>query len=236
MSETSTTVDPDSGETIPDGLVSPFPNPGEVALDHAAQASSRIISQYKGSTKLSAVIALHAGLFQRIDNFLVSIPPLDDPAIAGGVNLVITAELVGQPSVLLDGTDLTLNETLFRACIALRIIRNHAVGSGSEMDSALATILGGPPFNSSPLPFRYLSFGGLATGIEVGTGAPPDSKIIALLDPDNGLIPLDMAVGFGRAWYDPTDYFAFNGDTGSGAKGFGLTSDPTKGGKFAMRF
>lgn len=236
MSQTGTTVDPDSGENVPDGLVSPFPNPGEVALDHTAQAAARVISQYKGSPKLNAVIALHAGLFQRIENFLVSIPPLDDPAIAGGVNLVVTAELVGQPSVLLDGTDLTLDETLFRACITLKIIRNSVVGSGSDMDTALAVILGGPPFNTSPLPFRYLNFGGMSTGIELGTGAPPDSKIIALLDPDNGLIPLDMAVGFGRAWYDPTNYFAFNGDTGAGAKGFGLTSDPTKGGKFAMKF
>lgn len=236
MSDTSLAVDPDSGELVPDGLVSPFPNPGETALDLAAQAAGRVISQYKGSAKLNAVIALHASLFQRIENFLVSIPPLDDQTIAGGVNLVVTADLVGQPSVLLDGTDLTLNETLFRACIALRILRNNAIGSNAEMDIALATILGGPPFNSSPLPFRYLNFGGMAIGIELGSGSAPDSQIIALLDPDNGLIPLDMGVAFGREWYDPTDYFAFAGDTGAGAKGFGLRSDSTVGGKFAMAF
>jgi hypothetical protein len=83
-------------------------------------------------------------------------------------------------------------------------------------------------------PFRYMDFGGMAVGIELGTGAPPSDDIIALLD--FGPTPRAMAVGVGREWYDPADYFAFEDDPGVGAKGFGLASDPSVGGRLAMLF
>jgi hypothetical protein len=220
----SIVVDPDSGETVPEGATSPFPNPGDTAQDYDAQAQGEVLLQYRESTKLKATIsALMAG-WQAIEDCITQIAKLRDPAVATGNNLVITGELVGQSKILKNGT--VESDAFFRLLIAARITRNNAIGTAPEFIAAVTAIV----FPSTP--FRYMNFGGLATGIEVG--AEPTSDQIALLDA--GPLPLDMAVDLSRVKYDPTEWFGFAEDTRTGSKGFGLESDASKGGKLAMLF
>jgi hypothetical protein len=218
-------VDPDSGELIPDDLTAPFPDPGETALDHVAQAAQRVAIQYARSTHLQAIIAAHAGNAQLIEDCLVSIPPLDDPALATGVNLDVTGDLVGLGRVLSDGT--VPNDATYRIYIAMQILRNSSIGSSPQFVAALTAVFG-------VTPVRYYDLGHMSVGIEVGTGVRPSSDIIALLD--DGPMPRAMGVGVSRVWYDATDYFAFEEDVGAGAKGFGEVGDATKGGHFAELF
>jgi hypothetical protein len=229
-------IDADSGAVVPDNATQPFPNAGEIALDHAAQAAGRVLWQYQNSPKLQGLIAGLAALAQRIENCLVSIAALDDPAVATGNAsdpvgqpgpLDVTGELVGQSRVLSDGT--VVDDATFRAYIALRILRNSSIASSPEYVAALTAIFGATSF-------RYMDFGGMAVGIELGTGAAPSNDIIALIDRDTGLAPVAMGVGVGREWYDPAEWFAFNEDAGTGAKGFGEIGDPTQGGDFAELF
>ena len=223
------TVDPDSGEVVPDDATQPFPNPGEVSLDHVAQAASRSEAQYQKDTTLLATIAGLAGLAQRIENCLNSIPGLlaiasDNPTSTTNANLDAVGELVGQSRVLSDGTIRTNAELV--TAIGLRILRNTSIASSPQFVAALTAVFGSTPF-------RYYDLGGMAVGIELGTGAAPSNDIIAELD---DLAPRAMGVGVGREWYTPSRYFGFAEDTGAGVRGFGVEGDLTKGGPFAMLF
>ncbi len=230
-------IDADSGEVVPDNATQPFPDPGETALDHAGQAAGRILRQYQNSPNLQGLIAGLAALAQRIENCLVSIGALDDPAVATGNAsdptgqpgpLDVTGELVGQSRVLSDGT--VVNDATFRAYIALRILRNTSIASGPEYVAALTTILGSTPW-------RYYDLGGMVIGTDVGTGTtPPSNDTIALLDRDTGLVAVADGVGDIREWYDPAEWFAFAEDTGSGADGFTEIGTPSYGGAFAELF
>jgi len=222
-------VDPDSGEVVPDGATQPFPNPGEVSLDHATQAADRVEAQYQKDVPLLATIAGHAGLAQRIENCLNSIPGLlaiasDNPSSTTNVNLDAVGALVGQSRVLSDGTTLTNAELV--TIIGLRILRNTSIASSPQFIAALTAILGSTPF-------RFYDLGGMYVGLEVGTGSTPSADIVAELD---DLAPRAMGVQVGREWYDPTEYFAFDEDVTSQAKGFGELGDPTQGGDFADLF
>ncbi len=223
-------IDPDSGATIPENGTAPFPNPGETAQDYDAQAQAEVLHQYKESTKLRANIsALMAG-WQAIEDCAVNIPKQRDPAIAAGVNLDVLGDLVGQSRVLTSGT--VLSDASYRVLIGVRILRNASIGSSPGFLDFLVFVFGATPF-------RYIDFGGMAVGIELGTGAPPSADTLALLDDGPGSTspyPRAMAVGVGREWYDPAEYFAFFGDPGAGAKGFGEIGDPTQGGNFADLF
>lgn len=225
------TLDPDSGEVVPDGLTSPFPDSGETALDHGAQATGRLAVQYQHSPRMLALIAAHAADAQRIENCLVSIPPLDDPTLAPystpDSNLDVTGKLVGIDRVLSDGT--VPNDTTFRVYIAMQIARNVSIGSDPQFIAALEKI-----FGSTPGTFRYYSLGRMTIFIEVASGTKPSSDDIALLD--NGPVPRAMGVGVNRTWYDGTDYFGFLSDTRTGRRGFGLKSNHAIGGKFGMKF
>jgi hypothetical protein len=218
-------IDPDSGATIPEDATAPFPNPGETAMDIDAQAQSRVLTQYRESPNLKGTISDHAELFQDLEDCSVNISKQRDPAIAEGVNLDVIGVLVGQSRVLTTGVELA--DADYRDFIALRIARNHSIGSGPEFVAALEAVL-------DPTPFRFVDLGGMAVLIELATGAPPTDDQIALLD--YGPTPRAMAVGVSRAWYDPDDYFGFEEDPRPGRKGFGLTSDPSLGGKMGMRF
>ena len=72
----------------------------------------------------------------------------------------------------------------------------------------------------------------MTVGIELVN--PPTADEIALLD--GGPSPRAMAVDVVREWYDPDEWFGFAEDTRPGAKGFGLESDPSVGGRLAMLF
>ena len=225
-------VDPDSGEVVPDDATQPFPNPGEVSLDHVAQAASRVEAQYQKDTTLLATIAGHAGLAQRIENCLNSIPGLlavasDNPSATTNVNLDAVGNLVGQSRVLSDGTIRTNAELV--TAIGLRILRNTSIASSPQCVAALTAIFGSTPF-------RYYDLGGMSVGIEIATGAAPSSDTISLLDDGVSPIARAMGVGVGRVWYTPSSYFGFAEDTRSGRKGFGLESNLSLGGEFGMLF
>lgn len=238
-------IDPDSGQTLPDGATSPFPNPCETPLDVDAQAQSRVLQQYRESTKLKGMITDIAELFQALEDVGTQISQQRDPAIAEGVNLDVVGELVGQSRVLrtADGTHTLAIEDggsyligahtftglqLYRLLITWRIARNKAIGSGPEYIAALRA------FVFVEQDFVYVHLGNMAMLVETGTGLPPTADQMALLD--DGPVPRAMAVGVGRDWYDPASYFAFAEDIGAGAKGFGEIGDATKGGKFAEIF
>jgi hypothetical protein len=230
-------IDADSGAVVPDNATQPFPDPGETALDHAAQSAGRVLRQYRNSPNLQGLIAGLSALAQRIENCLIQIAALDavattNPSSTVDVNLDVTGDLVGQSRVLSDGTVLTNGQ--YVAAIGLRIARNHSIASSPQfvaaVTAALAIIYGG-----SPPTFRYYDLGGMAAGMEFGTGAVPDSASVALIS-DGGIAPVAEGVGIGREWYDPAEWFGFDEDTRSGSKGFGLESDPTAGGRLAMLF
>lgn len=235
-------IDPNSGATVPDNATQPFPDPGETALDHAAQAATRIIRQYRNSPKLQGLIAGLAALAQRIEDCAVSIGPLDDPAVATGNQanpagepgpLDVTGDLVGQSRVLSSGT--VVADALFRVLIAMRILRNASIASGPEFVDALTKIFS-PPFVGADVPFRFYDLGGMVVGLELGSGSAPSQDTIALLA-DDGPTPKAMGVTIGREWYDPTNWFAFEEDTRTGASGFAeLGGDPSFGGEFAELF
>jgi hypothetical protein len=224
------TLDADSGELVPDNATQPFPNPGESAMDHVAETTGEIISQYSKAARLIATATAFASAMQKLEDCAVSIPQLDDPAIATGVNLDVTGNLVGQSRVLSDGT--ILSDAMYRLLIALRITRNSSIGSSPAFLDYLTFVF--QTYVSGSTPFRYYDVGGMAVGIEVGSGAAPSADQIALLD--DGPSPRAMGVSVGREWYDPTEWFGFAEDTRTGAKGFGLESDPTVGGPMSMLF
>jgi hypothetical protein len=230
-------IDADSGAVVPDNATQPFPDPGETALDHAAQSAGRVLRQYRNSPNLQGLIAGLSALAQRIENCLVQIAALDavtttNPSSTVDVNLDVTGDLVGQSRVLSDGTVLTNGQ--YVAAIGLRIARNHSIASSPQFVAAVTGALAAI-YGASPPPFRYYDLGGMAIGMEFGTGAVPDSAAVALIG-DGGVAPIAEGVSVGREWYDAADWFAFNEDAATGAKGFGLESDPSVGGQLAMLF
>lgn len=217
-------IDPESGATIPEDATAPFPNPGETAQDYDAQAQSRVLHQYKESTNLKGTISDNAELFQDIEDCLVVIPTLLDPAVATGVNLDRIGELVGQSRVLSSGTE--LNDAAYRLLIAQRILRNRAIGSGPEFVAALEYVFGATPF-------LFQDLGHMAARVSVATAGPPTDDQLAILGSD--VMPRPMAVGVTRLWYDPDNYFGFSDDPN--ADGFGEIGDPPPpGGKLAELF
>lgn len=224
------TLDPDSGATIPENGSAPFPNPGETPQDYDAQAQAEVLQQYREATKLKGTITALMSGWQAIEDCAVNIPRQRDPSIAEGVNLDVVGELVGQSRVLSSGT--VLSDAVYRVLIALRIKRNASLGTSPEFLDYLTFVF--QTYVAGATPFRYMDFGGMAVAVEVGLGAAPSSDQLALLD--DGPDPRAMAVGVGREWYDPAEWFGFLEDTRTGAKGFGLESDPTIGGRLAMLF
>lgn len=223
-------IDPDSGATVPENGSSPFPNPGETAQDYDAQAQGEVLQQYRESTKLKATITALMSGWQAIEDCMVNIPKQRDPAIAEGVNLDVVGELVGQSRVLSNGT--VVSDAVYRGLIALRIARNSSQGTDPEFLEYLVYVF--QTYVAGSTPFRFMDFGGMVAGIEYGGGAAPSSDQIALLE--GGPLPRDMAVGVVREWYDPAEWFGFDEDTRTGAKGFGVESDPSVGGQLAMLF
>ncbi len=226
-----TTIDPESGATIPENATAPFPNPGETAQDYDAQAQGEVLQQYRESPKLTATIAALMSGWQAIENCAVTISKLRDPAIAASsdpaiksVNLDRIGELVGQSRVLSSGT--VLSDTDYLVLIAKRIARNQAIGSSPEFIAYLEYVFGATPF-------RYIDFGGMVVGIEVETGATPNPDQIALLN--DGPTPRAMPVSEVRVWHGET-WFGFADDPRPGVRGFGSLSDPSVGGHMAELF
>jgi hypothetical protein len=215
--------DPESGATIPDSATAPFPNPCETAHDYATEARNHVVAQYRDSPRLMATVDALVANHRAMEEQMVTIPLMDDPAIAGGVNLDVTGELVGQGRVLSDGT--VSSDLFFRTLIAARILRNKSIGSGPEFVTYLETVVFGGAF-------RFYDLGGMSVGIEVA--GEPNSNEKALIN--DGPSPRAMAVGIGKLWYTDAGFFGFQGDPRPGLDGFGLESDLSLGGRMGMLF
>jgi hypothetical protein len=216
-------IDDDSGETVPENATSPFPNPCEDPLDYTTDARGHIIQQYREQPKAVATVEALVANTEAMEAQLATVPPMDDPAIAGGVNLDVTGELVGQGRVLSNGTIST--DTFYRALIAARIDRNGGHATSPEFIAALEAVV----FTGA---FRFYDLGGMSVGIEVDGEPTSDQKAIL----NDGPMPIAMAVGLSKLWYDGTAFFGFQGDPRPGLDGFGLESDLSLGGQLGMLF
>ncbi|HKS94985.1 MAG TPA: DUF2612 domain-containing protein [Terriglobia bacterium] len=105
-----------------------------------ALARTRVISQYRNSPKLLATLDAIVEDLQGAEDTLTQIGPLDDPAIATGVNLDVTADLVGQQRLLVNGD--IANDAMLQLLVAARIFRNSSHGYDWEIIQALSIIFG----------------------------------------------------------------------------------------------
>lgn len=217
-------LDEESGETVPENATAPFPNPLEEAMDYAAEARGHIIQQYADKPNMVGTVEDLVANAQAMEEELVKIPTFDDPALAGGVNLDVTGEIVGQGRVLSDGTE--SSDAFYRTLIAARITRNKSIGSDPEYVAALEALV----FVGTP--FRFYDLGHMTIGLEVP--GEPNSNQKALIN--DGPMPKAMAVGVIKVWYTDAGFFGFQGDPRPGLDGFGLASDLSLGGKMGMLF
>lgn len=125
---------------------------------------------------------------------LLAIPPLDDPAGAGGVNLDVTADLVGQSRVRSTG-DVSTDAEL-RVLIGARISRNNARVATADYLRALVQL-----FDAE---VRI----GLDTGMSLAyvVMREPTADEITVLNED--IVARPMGVRVSRSFV-PDDFFGF---------------------------
>jgi hypothetical protein len=192
------------------------------ADDQKALAANRVLLQYKvAAPNLNAFIATIADRCQEAANALVTTPTLDDPSIAAGHNLDVTAEIVGQARELLNGDFVT--DAQLRLLIQARIARNTSHATGEDLIAGLALIFPGAPI-------RYFDLGGMTISYLIGAVLTADD--VAVLSGD--ILPRPAGVEINpRAYFDPAAYFGFAEDPN--AKGF--ADDVVRGpGKLAEGF
>jgi hypothetical protein len=198
----------------------------EDAKDYGGQAHSRILLQYKQSTKLLAFIDALMAPVQNIDDTLRSIPQLDDLDIATGVNLGVTAELVGQIRDLINGSS-ALDAEL-RILAKARITRNTSHATGPDIIKILAAVFAAPVI--------FADYGGMAIGYAIGRTVTADEKAILNSGAGGTILARPMGVFVTQQFFDATgDYFGF--DDTPGAKTFGELNLPAPpGGPFSEIF
>lgn len=197
----------------------------DVPIDYEAQAHSRVLVQYRQSVKLLAFIDSLIDPMQEIDDAALLIPPLDDIDVAGGVNLDVTGELVGQSRVLLNGN--IMSDATFRLLIRARITRNHAHATGPELLNILSQVFAAP--------IRITDYGGMAIGYAIARAVTADE--IAILNDGVGgtILARPMGVMVTQQFFIPGDYFGF--DDTPGALEFGELNLPAPpGGRFSEIF
>ena len=171
------------------------------APDLLATALSRVLAQYKNSPKINALITGIVQMLQVVANTLVVIPTLDDPSIAGGVNIEVTGDLVGQSNLLPNGVK--VNDPVFRLLIQLRILRNGSTGTAPEIIAAAALLFG--------VEVRFFDFGGMAIIVAVAR-RPTDFEVSAVKDLN--LLGAPAAVRFLPAWYVPGAFYGWSDTPG----------------------
>lgn len=194
-------------------------DPLETPQDQTALARARVISQYRNSQKLLATLDALVAHLQDIEDVLTVIPTLDDPAIATGVNLDVTGDLVGQSRLLINGD--VVNDTQYRLLIAARIARNTSHGTGPEIIAELETIFG--------VEVRFSDLGGMAISISVGR--IPTADEIAVLQAD--ILPRPMGVKLFTQYHAAG---AFGFDDTPGATTFSENGGASVGTGFAEIF
>jgi hypothetical protein len=190
-------------------------DPVETPVDLTAQANSRVAIQYRNSTKFLAFIASQTALLQEIETALLAIPPLDDLDVATGVNLVVTADLVGQQPILLNGD--VLDDAELSLLAKARITRNHAHATGEDLITLLADVFAAQ--------IRIFDFGGMVISYSIGRVVTTDEQAILNSGAGGTIIARPMGVQVLQSYFDPTAYFGFSDDPN--AKGF--SDDTTRG-------
>ncbi len=183
---------PDAGVLVP-------PIPG--APDLITQARSRVIWQYQDKPNLAATIDMVVSLYQDLANAASLIGELDDLDIAGGVNLTVTAALIGQARTLPDGV--VLGDAELRILAKARILRNHAKGTGPDLITSAAFIFSAVVY--------YRSFGFMSAILMIGR-APTAEETSAL---KTDVLPRPAGVRLDVGWYTPGAYFGFFADPGA---------------------
>ena len=181
----------------PLALVAPVPG----APDLITQGRSRIIQQYKDKPKLAAELDMILSAYQDLANALVLIPQLDDLDFATGVNLTVTAALIGQARVLPNGS--TVSDDLLRILAKARILRNRSHGTGEDIIAVAFAIFG--------VEIRFISFGYMSINVMVGRDPTVDE--ISALQAD--ILPRPAAVQMTVGSYVPGGFFGFFGTTGA---------------------
>jgi len=196
-------------------------DPEDTPADYIAQARSRIAQQYQQSTRLLAELDALTGPMQELEDATVTIPSLDDIDVAGGVNLDVTGDIVGQSRILVNGDIVT--DAQYRLLIRARIARNGSHSTGPDFIASIGIIFPGAPV-------RLFDFEGMAIGFLIGVSLTADD--ISVLSGD--ILPRPMGVRINpRGFYDPNAYFGFADDPN--AKGF--SDDTIRGpGKLAEGF
>lgn len=173
------------------------------------QARSRVLIQYRQSTKLLRAIDSLAFLAQQIVDCANDLPPLDDPDIAGGVNLDVDGEIVGQGRVLSNGDVATDGQ--YRVLIRAKGARNVARVSSADFLESLVTFFGARVV--------LVDLGGMSISYVVMRA--PTADEIAVLDED--IVPRPMGVKEARSFSAGPGYFGWADDPD--ALGFSEISD-----------
>lgn len=194
-------------------------DPEETPQDYTAQAQGRVELQYKQSAKLLATIAACVAPIQALEDAAVTIPALDDLDIADGVNLDVTADLVGQGRELVNG-DVVTDDQL-RLLSRARIARNHSHATGPEIIEEMAFIFSAP--------IRFNDPGGMS--IDVQVGRVPTADEMAVLAGD--ILPRPEGVRLFTAYFSDG---AFGFDGTPGATTFSEDGGPDVGTGFAEDF
>jgi hypothetical protein len=189
-------------------------------VDGDVSAASRTIIQYREAPKLNKLIRLHQHIFAQLTEVARQINELDDPSVATGVNLDVTAELVGQSRVLPNG-DVASDEDM-RILIPVRVARNNSTSTAPRLKELLQLIFG-VRVEVNDLEHMSASY---------GIGRVPTADEIALLDQD--ILPRAMGVKTARYHFDESNYFGFEEDPDS--TGYADFEDDPDGGGYADGF
>ncbi len=195
-------------------------------LDYRAQAKSRVIIQYRQSTRLLGFIYALMDFCQEIDNVLLQIEPLDDIDLANDRNLTVTGELVGQLRELVNG-DVALDPQL-RILIKARITRNAAKATGPDILAILSQVFAAP--------IILTDYGGMAIGYAIGRVVTPDEAAVFNSGIGGTILARPMGVFVTQQFFDAGgDFFGF--DDTPGSKTFGeLNLAAPPGGPFSEIF
>jgi hypothetical protein len=199
----------------------------ETPKDYAEQAETRVATQYRHSTKLLAAFAALAEPIQNIDDTLRLIPPLDDIELATGVNLTVTAQLVGQPRELAQPSGAIATDTVLRLLAKARITRNHSHATGPDILNILFAVF------ASPIIFH--DYGGMHIGYAIARAVTADEAGILNGGLGGTILARPMGVMVTQQFFIPGAYFGFD-DTPS-ALPFGELNQPAPpGGRLSEIF
>ncbi len=195
----------------------------EVPIAHTALALNRIAAEHTVSPKFMRQVAILGDLIQDVETVLTTIPKLDDPDVAGGVNLDVTGDLVGQSRTIPPGAP--ADDPLYRLMIKARIVRNASRGRNEDVIAGLSVLLGGPKI-------EFYDWGDMAIGFAVGRVlSDAEKRVLQNLD----ILPVSQGVIVNpKMTFDPIACFRL--DTPGRGLGDDSGGSTVGGGKLADEF